>query len=172
MKKETKENIKSNVATGASSAVGAGIGVVAGTTLANEVNAAEVPLGEEEEVEVFSSEPMQPVDEPVAQGENAEVEVVSYETVMDETGEQMDVAVVNVDGQPVMVLDIDQDGMADVLVADENGNGELEENEYSDVTEEGILMAPLQEAAAMNESMMLAQNQDYVNDADVADYLA
>ena len=108
----------------------------------------------------------------MAQEESAEVEVVSYETVMDETGEQMDVAVVNVDGQPVMVLDIDQDGMADVLVADENGNGELEENEYSDVTEEGILMAPLQEAAAMNESMMLAQNQDYVNDADVTDYLA
>ena len=130
MKKETKENIKSNVATGASSAVGAGIGVVAGSVIATDVNAAEtsgmpIHTEEEEEVVVVSSAPeRQTTQQSVASSASGlegepEVEVVSYETVMNDDGSVMDVAVVSVDGQQAVVADVDmQRGL--VLVS---GNG-------------------------------------------------
>lgn len=182
MKKETKENIKSNAASGASSAVGAGIGVVAGTTLANGANAAEtseMPFhADEPEVEVIESEPTrQTVQQPVstqtagATGE-PEVDVLSYERVTNEDGSQMDVAVVSVGGQQAVVADVDLDGTADVIVSDLNGNGAIEDNEFVDVTGQGVMMASFQQAAQVDNSMTLAQNPDYVNDADVTDYMA
>lgn len=104
-----------------------------------------------------------------------EVQVMSYETVTNEDGSRMDVAVVAVDGQPVMVADLDRDGVADLLVVDENQNGMIEENEIHDISEQQLAMQPLQEAAGMDMGNHLAQadpNPDYVNDADVDDYMA
>ena len=180
MKKETKENIKSNAATGASSAVGAGIGVVAGATLANEVNAAETsempPYTEEEEVEVIASEPQQQSTQqsPPASGATGEPEVavLGYERVTNDDGSQMDVAVVSVGGQQAVVADVDLDGTADMIVSDLNGDGAISDDEFVDVSGQGIMMASFQEAARTDDSTMLAQNPDYVNDADVTDYMA
>ena len=180
MKKETKENIKSNAATGASSAVGAGIGVVAGTTLANEVNAAETsempPYTEEEEVEVIASEPTRPTEQQTTPASGAtgepEVAVLGYERVTNDDGSQMDVAVVSVGGQQAVVADVDLDGTADMIVSDLNGDGAISDDEFVDVSGQGIMMASFQEAARTDDSTMLAQNPDYVNDADVTDYMA
>lgn len=104
-----------------------------------------------------------------------EVQVMSYETVTNEDGSRMDVAVVAVDGQPVVVADLDQDGVADLLAVDENQNGVIEENEIHDISEQQLAMQPLQEAAGMDMGNHLAQadpDPDYVNDADVDDYMA
>ena len=140
MKKETKENIKSNVATGASSAVGAGIGVVAGSVIATDVNAAEtsgmpIHTEEEEEVVVVSSAPeRQTTQQSVASSASGlegepEVEVVSYETVMNDDGSVMDVAVVSVDGQQAVVADVDmQRGL--VLVSGKGAKDRLVPLQY------------------------------------------
>ena len=58
MKEKKTSEMKSNVISGMSSTVGAAAGVVAGSVISQEVNAAEVPVTPEEpEVEVVNSQP-------------------------------------------------------------------------------------------------------------------
>lgn len=106
--------------------------------------------------------------------EEPEIEVVSYETVTNEDGSQMDVAVVNAQGQAVMIADVDQNGYADVMASDINNNGQLENGEIVDVSDQNIAMQPLQQAANMGGNDMVAQTNDvdYINDANVDDYMA
>lgn len=103
-----------------------------------------------------------------------EIEVISYETVTNEDGSQMDVAVVNAQGQAVMIADVDQNGYADVMASDLNNNGQLDNGEIVDVSDQNIAMQPLQEAANMGGNDMIAQTNDvdYINDANVDDYIA
>lgn len=116
-------------------------------------------------------EPVDPEPEPTP---DSEIEVVSYETVTNEDGSQMDVAVVNAQGQAVMIADVDQNGVADVMAADLNNNGQLDDGEIVDISDQNIAMQPLQEVANMGGNEMIAQTNDvdYVNDANVDDYIA
>ena len=113
----------------------------------------------------------EPIPEPTPE---PEIEVVSYETVTNEDGSQMDVAVVNAQGQAVMIADVDQNGYADVMASDLNNNGQLDNGEIVDVSDQNIAMQPLQEAANMGGNDMIAQTNDvdYINDANVDDYIA
>ena len=202
MKEKKTSDVKSNVISGMSSTVGAAVGVVAGSIISSEVNAAEIPVTPEEEqdVEVVSSQPSKtggstpshnptshptpqpatepnPTPEPTPASEprpEPEIEVVSYETVTNEDGSQMDVAVVNAQGQAVMIADVDQNGVADIMASDLNYNGQLENGEIVDVSDQNIAMQPLQDAANMNGNNMVAQTgePDYINDANVDDYIA
>lgn len=202
MKEKKTSDMKSNVISGMSSTVGAAVGVVAGSIISSEVNAAEIPITPEEEqdVEVVSSQtsktggstpshnptshPTQepatepnPTPEPTPASEprpESEIEVVSYETVTNEDGSQMDVAVVNAQGQAVMIADVDQNGVADIMASDLNYNGQLDNGEIVDVSDQNIAMQPLQDAANMNGNNMVAQTcePDYINDANVDDYIA
>lgn len=215
MKEKKTSEVKSNVISGMSSTVGAAAGVVAGSVISTEVNAAEIPVTpeEEQEVEVVSSQPSrtggntthhnptpapepeptpepepapepEPRPEPTPQSEpeptpgptpeEPEIEVVSYETVTNEDGSQMDVAVVNAQGQTVMIADVDQNGIADVMASDLNNNGQLDEGEIVDVSDQSIAMQPLQAAANVGGNDMIAQTNDvdYINDANVDDYIA
>ena len=207
MKEKKTSDVKSNVISGMSSTVGAAVGVVAGSIISSEVNAAEIPAAEipvtpeeEQDVEVVSSQPSKtggstpshnptshptpqpatepnPTPEPTPASEprpESEIEVVSYETVTNEDGSQMDVAVVNAQGQAVMIADVDQNGVADIMAADLNYNGQLENGEIVDVSDQNIAMRPLQDAANMNGNNMVAQTgePDYINDANVDDYTA
>lgn len=204
MKEKKTSDVKSNVISGMSSTVGAAVGVVAGSIISSEVNAAEIPVTPEEEqdVEVVSSQPSktggstpshnptphptphstpqpatEPTPEPTPASEprpESEIEVVSYETVTNEDGSQMDVAVVNAQGQAVMIADVDQNGVADIMAADLNNNGQLDNGEIVDVSDQNIAMQPLQDAANMNGNNMVAQTgePDYINDANVDDYIA
>lgn len=207
MKEKKTSDVKSNVISGMSSTVGAAVGVVAGSIISSEVNAAEIPAAEipvtpeeEQDVEVVSSQPSktggstpshnptshptpQPVTEPNPTPEptpaseprpESEIEVVSYETVTNEDGSQIDVAVVNAQGQAVMIADVDQNGVADIMASDLNYNGQLEHGEIVDVSDQNIAMQPLQDAANMNGNNMVAQTgePDYINDANVDDYIA
>ena len=207
MKEKKTSDVKSNVISGMSSTVGAAVGVVAGSIISSEVNAAEIPAAEipvtpeeEQDVEVVSSQPSKtggstpshnptshptpqpatepnPTPEPTPASEprpESEIEVVSYETVTNEDGSQMDVAVVNAQGQAVMIADVDQNGLADIMASDLNYNGQLENGEIVDVSDQNIAMQPLQDAANMNGNNMVAQTgePDYINDANVDDYIA
>ena len=207
MKEKKTSDVKSNVISGMSSTVGAAAGVVAGSIISSEVNAAEIPGAEipvtpeeEQDVEVVSSQPSKtggstpshnptpnptpepatepnPTPEPTPASESRpepEIEVVSYETVTNEDGSQIDVAVVNAQGQAVMIADVDQNGLADIMASDLNYNGQLDNGEIVDVSDQNIAMQPLQDAANMNGNNMVAQTgePDYINDANVDDYIA
>ena len=187
MKKETKPTIKSDVATGTSSSVGATIGMFIGDALSTEANAAEVhePLSvpNAPEVEVITTEPIhenaptphvEQVTPSTAAESNSEpnVSVLRYETITGDDGSQMDVAVVSVNGQQATIADVDMDGLADIIISDLNGNDSLENNEIIDVTGQGLTMAPFQNTDMPNDSTLIAQNEDYVNDADVTEYMA
>ena len=205
MKEKKTSDVKSNVISGMSSTVGAAVGVVAGSIISSEVNAAEIPAAEipvtpeeEQDVEVVSSQPSktggstpshnptshptpqpatEPTPEPTPASEprpESEIEVVSYETVTNEDGSQIDVAVVNAQGQAVMIADVDQNGVADIMASDLNYNGQLDNGEIVDVSDQNIAMQPLQDAANMNGNNMVAQTgePDYINDANVDDYIA
>lgn len=200
MKEKKTSDVKSNVISGMSSTVGAAVGVVAGSIISSEVNAAEIPVTPEKEqdVEVVSSQPsntggstpshnptLHPTPQPATEltpeptpasesRPEPEIEVVSYETVTNEDGSQMDVAVVNAQGQAVMIADVDQNGVADIMASDLNYNGQLDNGEIVDVSDQNIAMQPLQDAANMNGNNMVAQTgePDYINDANVDDYIA
>ena len=184
---ESKDKkLKADVLAGVSSSVGAVTGVVIGSMVTEDVYAESVPVSESEvlsepvtELEsnpVSRPEPI-PEPEPVPTPEPdpvPHVQVLAYETVPDNMGGQTDFAVVGVDGQPIVFADVDQDGMADVAAADVNGNGQLDPEEFVDISQEGIAMQPFRDEINGQNSGLLAQNDDtdYINDADVDDFMA
>lgn len=212
MEKKENSQLKSNVISGISSTAGAVAGVVGGSMVTAEVNAAEMPeaTAEEQEVEVVSAEPSrisgnqshheeqpaveqpepitpEPVNpepqkpDPVAPEpplvtpepiDGDEIQVLSYNTITDNDGNEMDVAVVSASGQEIIIADVDQDGTADLMASDLNSNGQLEENEIVDVSEDNIDMQPLEEAANANNMIAQTDDIDYINNADVNDYMA
>lgn len=204
MEKKETSKVKSNVISGMSSTVGAAAGVVAGSFISSEINAAEMPVTLEDglDVESVNSQPSQsqvnsshthnnqtpapepeptsaptpeprPEPEPTPVPEDPEIEVISYDTVTTEEGNQMDVAVVSANGQAVMIADVNQDGIADVMASDLNNNGQLDEGEIIDVSDQHIAMQPLQDAANAGTENLYAQTNDvdYINDANVDDYM-
>ena len=175
--------------TSTSSAVGATIGSMVGNALASEANAAEVddeaaPLRKHSTTSTVTatttstnhdtpSEPRHarniPNNHDNSDVDAGEVEVIDYQTITYDDGSQVDVAVVNVDGQDMIVADVDMDGKADIIAADLNGNNQLDADEIIDVAGEGISMATFEAAIAADE---LAQANDYINNADVSDFIA
>ena len=98
--------------------------------------------------------------------------VLGYETVTNDDGSQMDVAMLSLDGQQVIVADVDMDGKADILASDSNCNGSLDNEEFVDISNEGIGMATFRTFESHDENLYLADNGDYVNDANVDDFMA
>lgn len=189
MNNETKNEVKKNVATGASTAAGATAGVVIGAAIApNSAEAAEVVTPEPTPAPSPAPQPSpapkptptpQPQPEPVlvtpeppTPGPEPEVEVLGYDRVTNEDGSQMDIAVLNVNGNEVGVIDANLDGEADALVCDINQNGVIEEGEMEIVQGQGIAMQPFQDAAGFNPQFAQNDLPDYVNDADVDTYMA
>lgn len=200
MNNKTQNEVKKNVATGASTAAGATVGVVIGTAVTpNSVEAAEVEVSNETPQPTPTPQPQpeptkpqpapqpdskldKPVDpkptpvepepKPVNPDPEPEVEVVSYDRVTNDDGSQMDVAVLNVNGNEVGVIDANLDGEADALVCDANQNGAIEDGEIENVQGQGISMQPLQDAAGFDPQFAQNDLPDYVNDADVDTYMA
>lgn len=100
-----------------------------------------------------------------------QVEVLHYETLTNEDGSQMDLAVVSIDGQEMGIYDVDQDGIADLLAQDVNNNNQISADEIEDISGDGISMQPFHdEYIAQNDPSM--QGPDYINDGDVESYMA
>lgn len=182
-KKEQK--IKDNVVIGVSSTAGAAVGVVGASFVAQSLQANEVtdqenmhthhananhphqPVRHHED-DSHQPEPPQPEPQP-----EPEVEVLSYETVTNDDGSQSDFAVVAVDGQPVVIADVDSDGIADVMAADVNHDGQIDEGEIVDISDEQMAMTPFQQETGMGgDDTYLADGDDYVNNANMNAYMA
>ena len=84
---------------------------------------------------------------------------------LDGNGMAENVALVEIDGNEVMLVDIDHDNVADVMITDMNGNGQIDGNEIVDITSEGVGMPTMSDG-----DLFMAQNDmepDYTNDADM-----
>lgn len=105
-----------------------------------------------------------------AEPDDAEIRVLGVETVQREDGQVMNVALVECDGDQALLVDVDNNGSIDVMLHDDNGDGQLQESEVHDVSGAGIEVADLMQAQAAGEGDLLyASNDgmpDYVNDAD------
>ncbi len=189
MKDETKDQVKKNVATGASTAAGATAGVAIGAALSPETATAQeevtlepvsqsapgpkpTPQPEPSTPEPEKTEPQKPEPTPQPEKPADEVEVIGYDRVTNEDGSQMDVAVLNVNGNEVGVVDVTLNGEADAIICDANQNGVIEEGEMQIVQGEGIAMQPFADAAGFNPQYAQNDLPDYVNDADVDTYMA
>lgn len=174
-----------DAASGISGAVGASMGFVAGTFIDSELKAetstvepnkpevqVQTPVQEQvQQPTQTSTQAQEPTAEPVQTAESCDVEIVSYETISDEYGDEMDVAHVTIDGTDVLLADVDMDGIADVILADINNDNIIDDTEIAEVEDYNISMDVF-ENTVDNNSDMLAYNDDYVNDADVTDFMA
>lgn len=194
MNQDTKSELKNNLATGASTAAGLAGGVVIGAVVTpNTADAQDMPSPEPTPQPAPAPEPT-PMSRPEPQPQSVkqeaatpespapeiqkpesdpepEVEVVGYERITNNDGSQMDIAVINVNGNEFGIMDANLDGEADEIMCDINQNGEIEDDEIEIVHGQGIAMQPFAEAAGFNP--LYAQNDmpDYVNDADVDTYM-
>lgn len=172
---------------GVSASVGSAIGMVAGSFLDSELHAAENNTNptnivtqetvSEPEPEVTDETPVTVItvepEQTTQQDNDTEIEVVAYETVTDGYGNEMDVALLSVDDQEVLLLDADMDGLADVMVSDLNGDNVIQDDEVLEVTGYDISMDEFEdEFLNDNANESLAYNDDYVNNADVTDFMA
>ncbi len=84
---------------------------------------------------------------------------------------------VQVDGDTIHIVDLDQDGIADLAAMDQNLDGYIDNSEVVDISEEGMTMADLSLYQEESYSEDLAHSNDvsmpdYVNDADVNEFMA
>lgn len=227
-----KSNVKSDLLTGSSSALGAAVGMMVGNTLTAEARTVEPDDVQEDETEDTASSHTQTQHvntspSPSAAGhagvtaavstleqgpssgqgtetgnvhagtdgdsdgdsngdsdgdadgdtieeeDNPEVVVVGYGTVSDDDGNQMDVAVISIDGQESQLIDVDLDGNADILITDLDGDGYINfGEEVFDIESAGISMPSFRTEETDDSHLLADEDGDYVNDANVDDYMA
>ena len=128
----------------------------------------EVETQDKPELEVVSTTPDNPVDEPATEN----LGVVDDEREVEGLGVAYDEAtganfgVMSVDGQEVIYVDVDNDGVFDVVTADMNHDGEYTPDEMADISNQHLTVDMFEEA--MDNDVYLASNDsepDYVNDA-------
>lgn len=100
-----------------------------------------------------------------------EIRVLGVETVQGPNGQPMTIAGLESDNDQALLVDIDNDGQFDVLLHDDNGDGQLQENEVYDISSAHVEVADLEQATANQNGMQYASNDgmpDYMNDADIS----
>lgn len=193
-------DLKRNIAAGASAGVGALAGAAASIVISQEINAAEAP--EQQPVDLPETPPIQvttptptptpaPNPEPKPEPEpepdpkpepepptpptppeetEIKVEVIGTDTIMTTDG-PVDVASIKVDDQAMLLIDVDQDHVADILAIDLNNNNKVEANEFFDITGQQVDMPQQFQEPQTNGYYAQVTDPDYTNDADVDDYL-
>lgn len=118
--------------------------------------------------EQIAQKPEDPNDPNVQQtgdngGEDVDIHVIGVEHDVDMNGEQVDVAVINVEGHQGLLIDVDQEGTADVAVIDVDDSGTISENEVQDISDYDV---PMPEQTSGDEFMQASDDMpDYINDA-------
>lgn len=99
-----------------------------------------------------------------------EIRVLGVETVQNGYGEIMNVALVECEGDQALLIDVDNNGTMDVLIHDDNFDGQIQESELHDISGARLEVADLLQAQAAQEGdVFYASNDDmpdYINDAD------
>lgn len=173
-----------------SSAFGAAMGVVAG-------NMAENAMASEQENSKVERHDIV-VDDPIVIPENdintptinpeptilpeepptvePDIQVLSVEQIQLEGYGPANVAGILVNGQQGMVIDLNNDNIADALAVDLNEDGTINDNEIIDISYENIAMSDLAAAISpmsdLNSDILLANQTDYENQGDVQEYFA
>lgn len=95
--------------------------------------------------EAHAEEPMAtPVQqEIVAEPVDNEVRILGVETVQTPEGHSIDVVGVSIGDDPALLVDVNQDGYLDVLIHDDNKNGQIEENEIHDISDANMHITDL-----------------------------
>ena len=190
MKNEKSSKTKDNLATGASSAVGAAIGVVGGAAIATpEVEAAETQefdINDIDGIEEPESDDMIIVDvDPDSQfietdavtvdmevEVEPEIELIAYQTVEYEDGTIGSAAALNVNGTDGVLLDTTGDGKADIALVDLNHDGEIQDDEVFDASDANIEMSQFQNTPTQGDLYAANDMPDYINNADADTYMA
>ena len=107
-----------------------------------------------------------------------EVQVLGVYEAQGDQGQTMQAAVLTNGEEVAAVVDLDGDGMAEVLVVDENHNQQIDEGEVYDLSNDHVQMSDYQDAYLAQQQMQqehdtFAYNasddqQDYNNDADLS----
>lgn len=114
--------------------------------------------------------------------EDMTVEVLGVELVQHEDGSVSNIGAASVNGQAVYFIDVDgQDNEFELMATDVNANGNLEENEITDISDQHMQVSQFQEMAQASGNGTGTGNEveeyyasndnlpDYVNDADPVD---
>ena len=102
---------------------------------------------------------------------DSEVRVVGVQAVQNEDGSQAIIAGLELDGDRALVVDVNSDGTMNLFIHDDNGDGQISDEEIHDITAENVsTQAVLDDYAiqAGHEDLYMANNDmpDYMNDAD------
>lgn len=135
------------------------------------------PAADEPKIEPVEH-PAEPVggDDGVNPGDSGvAVHIVEVEQVECEDGIIATVGYGHADGAPAVMADIDGDGVVDALGIDENGDGELSDDEIYDIEAEGITVEDMHAVAEVENGQIVDDNlyadmPDYTNDADVSSF--
>ena len=100
------------------------------------------------------------------------VKVLGVEAVVDNEGNQMTVAAIEVEGEQALLVDIDNDGTMDALMIDENYDNQIDPyNEIYDIEDCNIETNDLIQMSMQQNEVYYASNDnlpDYMNDADIS----
>ena len=99
-----------------------------------------------------------------------EVRLLGVEDVTFEDGNTVTVGTVTVDDHEVFLVDVDRNQEFDLMMADANQNGHIDENEVVDISDDHITVADLQHDVQPNDNS-LAQREDqtdFENEADMS----
>lgn len=99
-----------------------------------------------------------------------EVTVVAVRNDVEVEGETMDMALVSVDGNTGVLIDTDQNGEVNLIAADVNQNGSMDEDEIADFSEAHIPMPSQDDVNGCTTAQMDDGMQDYSNNADTTIY--
>lgn len=99
-----------------------------------------------------------------------EIRILGVEAVSDGNGNIMNVALVENSGDQALLVDVDNNGTIDVMLHDDNNDGQIQEQEIHDISQAGLNITDLEQAhAAQQGDVFYAANDDmpdYINDAD------
>lgn len=111
--------------------------------------------------------------QPQPEETDTKVEVISVHHDVNINGYNMDVAVVDINDDRTMFIDINQDGMSDALVADVNRNGTIDDGEVFDIRRHHIPMPNQPDSCypTSNEAIETpGEMPDYSSDDDITLY--
>ena len=97
------------------------------------------------------------------------VQVIAVENDVDIEGHTVDVAKVTINEEPVLFVDGNQNGEVDFAISDTNHDGQIQDNEVTDLTGQHIPMPTVDD---IDQPQQLVDNDipDYSNDADINTY--
>ena len=99
-----------------------------------------------------------------------EIKVLGIEEVIGQDGRPMTAVGMEMEGDQVLLLDIDQDDVIDALIVDVNQDGVISPNEIFDISGADIRVSDLQQNMMESAGLQYVHNDnlpDYTNDADL-----